>query len=156
MDEDTNGHVDNFACFNKPGEVILHWTDDKNDPQVGRWWVARGTPCCAVSFFFADRHISFFCPQYERSWDAFIRLSKETDAKGRSLRIHKMPQPGPLYYKESDLVGLEPAEGDVPRKVGDRLAASYVNFYMANEAIVVPQFLDPKVCMYVPHWKSAV
>lgn len=33
-DEDTNGHVDNFACFKGPGEVILHWTDDRTDPQV--------------------------------------------------------------------------------------------------------------------------
>lgn len=35
-DEDTNGHVDNFCCFKAPGEVILHWTDDEADPQVGR------------------------------------------------------------------------------------------------------------------------
>ena len=33
-DEDTNGHVDNFACFARPGVVLLAWTDDKTDPQV--------------------------------------------------------------------------------------------------------------------------
>lgn len=33
-DEDTNGHVDNFCCFKEPAEVILHWTDDDQDPQV--------------------------------------------------------------------------------------------------------------------------
>lgn len=32
-----------------------------------------------------------------------------------------------------------------PRLPGQRLAASYVNFYMANEAVVVPQFGDPRV-----------
>lgn len=42
-DEDTNGHVDNFACFKAPGEVLLHWTDDKDDPQVG---VQDGTRSC--------------------------------------------------------------------------------------------------------------
>ena len=33
-DEDTNGHVDNIACFARPGVVLLSWTDDENDPQV--------------------------------------------------------------------------------------------------------------------------
>lgn len=30
----TNGHVDNFCCFVRPGAVLLAWTDDRNDPQV--------------------------------------------------------------------------------------------------------------------------
>lgn len=30
----TNGHVDNFCCFVRPGAVLLAWTDDKSDPQV--------------------------------------------------------------------------------------------------------------------------
>lgn len=30
----TNGHVDNFCCFVKPGAVLLAWTKDKSDPQV--------------------------------------------------------------------------------------------------------------------------
>ena len=33
-DDDTNGHVDNFACFARPGVVLLAWTDNKDDPQV--------------------------------------------------------------------------------------------------------------------------
>ena len=33
-DDDTNGHVDNFACFVRPGVVLLAWTDDTQDPQV--------------------------------------------------------------------------------------------------------------------------
>lgn len=32
----TNGHVDNFCCFVRPGAVLLAWTDDKSDPQVGQ------------------------------------------------------------------------------------------------------------------------
>lgn len=118
-DRDTNGHVDNMCCFKGPGEVILHWTDDENDPQ------------------------------FERSWSAYITLTKEVDAKGRALRIHKMPSPGPLFYQEGDLEGLVVGERGGGKKegrkvVGARMAASYVNFYLANEAVVVPQFLDPK------------
>ncbi len=31
-------------------------------------------------------------------------------------------------------------EGSVPRKAGERLAASYVNFYLPNGGAVIPQF----------------
>jgi agmatine deiminase len=29
--EDTNGHMDNWACFACPGEGILSWCDDEAD-----------------------------------------------------------------------------------------------------------------------------
>ena len=31
--DETNEHVDNVCAFTSPGEVVLAWTDDKNDPQ---------------------------------------------------------------------------------------------------------------------------
>jgi agmatine deiminase len=46
-DDDTNGHIDNFACFAAPGVVLLAWTDDANDPQVqlhGCGWLERPGP----------------------------------------------------------------------------------------------------------------
>ena len=45
-DDDTNGHVDNFACFARPGVVLLAWTDNKDDPQVHPPHLAAG---CALS-----------------------------------------------------------------------------------------------------------
>lgn len=39
-DDDTNGHVDNMACFARPGVILLSWTDDKSDPQV-----CQNCPC---------------------------------------------------------------------------------------------------------------
>ena len=33
IDDETGGHVDNLACFVRPGAVALHWTDNKRDPQ---------------------------------------------------------------------------------------------------------------------------
>lgn len=32
--------------------------------------------------------------------------------------------------------------GEDTREAGERLAASYVNFYIANQAVLVPQFQD--------------
>ncbi|KAE8721528.1 Agmatine deiminase [Hibiscus syriacus] len=66
-------------------------------------------------------------PQYERSMEAFTFLSNETDACGRKLEIIK------LHDGEAKL-----------RLPGARLAASYANFYIANGAIITPQFGDQK------------
>ncbi len=112
MDE-TDGHVDNICCFIKPGEVLLHWTEDPFDPQ------------------------------YEISRDALKRLSTARDAKGRSLTIHKLHQPGPLYRSEEESKGLEKNPRGMIRGKGGRLAASYVNFYIADNGIVMPVFDDP-------------
>ncbi|WP_028535405.1 agmatine deiminase [Paludibacterium yongneupense] len=110
MDE-TDGHIDNMCCFARPGEVILHWTDDESDPQ------------------------------YARSHAAFEVLSQARDARGRQLKIWKLPQPGPLYCSEEEACGVESGSG-VPRPAGGRLAASYVNFLISNRCIVFP-LLDP-------------
>lgn len=113
MDE-TDGHVDNLCCFARPGEVLLHWTDDPADPQ------------------------------YEISLDALERLSRARDAKGRPLTVHKLHQPGPLFMSEEESNSLENRNPGMIREKGGRLAASYVNFYMANGGIVMPVFDDPR------------
>ena len=111
--DETDGHVDNLCCFTAPGEVLLTWTDDANDPQ------------------------------YERSREAFDRLSTATDAKGRQLTVHKIHQPAPMTITPQECRGLDTSETAKPRLAGDRLAASYVNFYIANGGIVMPLFDDP-------------
>ena len=47
--------------------------------------------------------------------------------------------PGPLYMTEAEAAGLAASAACKPRRAGERLAASYVNFYFANGALVVPQ-----------------
>ncbi|XP_024044465.1 agmatine deiminase isoform X3 [Citrus clementina] len=113
-DDDTNGHIDNMCCFSKPGVVLLSWTDDKTDPQ------------------------------YERSVEALTILSDATDARGRKLQIIKLHVPGPLYMTEEEAAGLNQDGEAKPRLAGTRLAASYVNFYIANGGIITPQFGDKK------------
>lgn len=109
--DETNGHVDNMCAFTAPGEIILAWTDDRNDPQ------------------------------YQRSHDAYEVLKHSADAKGRPFVIHKLPVPEhPICITEEDLAGYEFEPGEDTREVGERLAASYVNFYIANGIVLVPQF----------------
>uniref|UniRef100_A0A804RK50 Agmatine deiminase n=1 Tax=Zea mays TaxID=4577 RepID=A0A804RK50_MAIZE len=111
-DEDTNGHVDNMCCFIKPGVILLSWTDDEKDYQ------------------------------YERSVEALSVLSQSVDAKGRQLQVVKIHVPGPLYMTEEEAQGVVSSGHSVPRPAGTRLAASYVNFYIANGGIIAPSFGD--------------
>ena len=106
--DETDGHIDNLACFVRPGVVALTWTDDRHDPQ------------------------------YEISLDARRRLEAAVDARGRSLEVHLIHQPGPLTMTEAEAAGIAPARGAKARPGGARLAASYVNFYVANDRIVMP------------------
>ena len=40
IDDETSGHIDNLACFARPGEVCLTWCEDRRDPSTG----SRGMP----------------------------------------------------------------------------------------------------------------
>lgn len=108
FNDETDGHIDELACFVRPGEVVLAWTDDKRDPQ------------------------------YAISLDAWERLNDARDARGRRLKVHKLEIPGPLYMTAKEAKGLVTRPGTRPRPAGDRLAGSYVNFYAANGGIVMP------------------
>lgn len=110
--DETDGHVDNLCCFVRPGEMLLTWTDDEADPQ------------------------------FEISHQAFETLSSATDAQGRALKVHKIHQPDPLTISGAESGGLDASETAKPRRAGDRLAASYVNFYIANGGLVMPLFGD--------------
>lgn len=110
MDE-TDEHVDNVCAFVRPGEVVLAWTDNEDDPQY-----ALSKACLDV-------------------------LKQETDAKGRKIVVHKLPIPDhPICICEKDLEGYVFEEGEDTREIGERLAASYVNFYFSNGAVVLPAF----------------
>uniref|UniRef100_A0A6M2F5A5 Agmatine deiminase n=1 Tax=Populus davidiana TaxID=266767 RepID=A0A6M2F5A5_9ROSI len=113
-DDDTNGHIDNMCCFVRPGVVLLSWTDDEKDPQ------------------------------FKRSMEALSILSNTSDANGRRLEIIKLHVPGPLYMTDEEAAGVVQDCNAKPRLPGTRLAASYVNFYIANGGIITPQFGDQK------------
>ncbi|MBR5896623.1 MAG: agmatine deiminase [Lachnospiraceae bacterium] len=73
--------------------------------------------------------------QYEKS----LSCLKVLEAAG--LTVHKLPIPDvPVTVTPEDLEGYEFEEGEDVRKVGERLAASYVNFYFCNDYVLLPQF----------------
>jgi agmatine deiminase len=106
--DETDGHVDNLACFVGPGVVLLTWTDDESDPQ------------------------------HAISREALARLRAATDARGRPFEVVRLPSPGPLSITAEEAAGVTTIAGTRPRRAGDRLAASYVNFYLANSRLILP------------------
>ncbi|MBE5873499.1 MAG: agmatine deiminase [Lachnospiraceae bacterium] len=111
--DETNEHVDNICAFTAPGEVVLAWTEDKSDVQY-----AMSKACLEI-------------------------LEKASDARGRKLKVHKLPLPKPVTITEEECNGLDICQDEPTRTPGERLAASYVNFYIANKHIVMPGFGDP-------------
>lgn len=111
--DETDGHVDNLCCFLRPGVVALCWTDDPADPQYA---------CCH---------------------DALERLRAARDARGRALEVVKLPLPGqPLFMTAEEVAEVDRVPGTAPRVAAERLAASYVNFYLGNGVVVMPAFGD--------------
>ncbi len=109
--DETNEHVDNVCAFVGPAEVVLAWTDDPADPQY---------PLSAADLAY---------------------LEQATDARGRRLTVHKLPIPDhPILCSADDCAAYDFAPGEDVREPGERLAASYVNFYFTNGAVLVPQF----------------
>ena len=107
FNDETAGHVDNLLHVIAPAEVVLNWCEDVDDPQ------------------------------YERSGMALEVLLKEKDAKGRSIKVHKLPMPGPLYLSGEEAAGIEVCD-TMKRVAGERLAGSYTNFLMVNGLVVMP------------------
>lgn len=112
FNDETDGHVDNFCCYVRPGEVLLAWTDDASDPN------------------------------YPRCQAAMRVLEQARDAKGRQLIVHKMPIPGPLHATAAECAGVDLVAGSQERSPAVRLAGSYVNFLIVNGGIVAPSFDD--------------
>jgi agmatine deiminase len=62
---------------------------------------------------------------YEPLQENLRRLREATDLQGRKLQIVELPLPRPVVFS------------------GQRLPASYANFYIANRRVLVPTFNDP-------------
>ena len=111
--EETNGHVDDVACFARPGVVLAAATEDRND------W------------------------RYELLQENLRVLRETKDAKGRPLEVIEVPMPAIMEITEEEAWGVDGAEGTIPRRAGDKTAASYLNFLIVNGGIVMPTFDDP-------------
>ena len=114
-EDETNEHIDNMACFIKPGVVALAWSDEKGDPQYG----------------------------YCRA--AYKILKDSEDAQGRKLEIIKVKLPKPMYMTKNESKSIQVGKHDAKARLeGSRLAASYINFYQGDKYVILPAFGVPE------------
>ncbi len=99
------------------GEGIIGDDTHGHIDDIARF-VAPDTIVCALEDDPAD-------PNYELLRDNHRRLLAETDARGAAYNIHTLPMPGLVGGRE------------------DRLPASYANFYIANNVVLLPVFGHP-------------
>jgi agmatine deiminase len=64
-------------------------------------------------------------PNYAALATAAERLGSTRDAVGRRIEVIRLPMPGPVMWND------------------ERLPASYANYYVANDLVLVPTFDDP-------------
>lgn len=77
-------------------------------------------PTTVVTVVEEDKSDVNYAPLQENF--AFLQHAK--DQNGRRLRVEKLPMPEPVFFE------------------GQRLPASYANFYIANQMVLVPTFND--------------
>lgn len=94
LNDHTDGHIDTLARFVEPGVVVcMYAKEPENDPNT-------------------------------KILNEIIKdLESFTDAKGRRLKVIKVPSPGKLVDEE-----------------GKIMPGSYMNFYIANTTVVVPTY----------------
>ncbi|MGH6942601.1 MAG: agmatine deiminase family protein [Geminicoccaceae bacterium] len=95
-DDETGGHVDNVACFVRPGVVMALTCRSTEDPN------------------------------HAALQENLERLKSSTDASGRELQVIEVEQPAARFRDDER-----------------RITASYINFYLANGAVIMPMFDDP-------------
>jgi len=115
--EEIEGYLRDYLGVNHIlwlGEGIVGDDTDGHIDDLTRF-VARDTVVTALEEDPADEN-------YEPLRDNYARLRTMTDQGGQPLRIVTLPMPGPVYYE------------------GQRLPASYANFYVANRVVLVPTY----------------
>jgi agmatine deiminase len=103
------------------GEGIVGDDTDGHVDDIARF-VSPGSIVCAVEEDPGDAN-------YELLQDNLKRLRQATDVNGKPFEIVTLPMPGVVS-----------ASNDTSERKLERLPASYANFYIANQVVLVPVF----------------
>ena len=99
------------------GEGIAGDDTDGHIDDIARF-VNSTTVVCVLEDVSSDENCT-------RLQENFERLKDARDQDGQKLTILPLPSPAPVFYE------------------GTRVPASYANFYLANEVVLVPTYDDP-------------
>jgi agmatine deiminase len=108
--DETREHVDNVATFIAPGHVLMAECVEPKDAQ------------------------------YPLSQLTRLALESQTDCKGQPLKISTIVMPKAIHRTYFESAGLSLKNDSKKRPMNERLAASYLNLYFVNGALIVPKF----------------
>ena len=110
--DETGGHVDNVCMLADNRRILLHWTNDKTDPQFR---IVR---------------------------EAKRAIETENKSDSYNYEIIKILSPSQIPLTEVESKGILKVKGTYSRNQGDYVISSYVNAYQNANLVVVPQFGD--------------
>lgn len=83
----------------------------------------------------------------------YEELVAATGADGTPLTVHKLCLPQKGCRLQEDFA-IDPCETTFPRVPGTQCTASYANFLMTNDGVIVPQYDDPHDALALEQLKS--
>ena len=93
--DDTDGHIDDFVRFIDTRNIVCCYEENRQEEN------------------------------FKALDEAYNTLLHHPVLKNRGISVHKLPMPGPKYFRDF------------------RIPASYANFYFVNGGLLVPIFNDP-------------
>lgn len=108
--DETNGHIDNILSCIGKEDLCLAWTEDKKNPN------------------------------FKRVHKAFEVLKNCKNADGKHYNIHFLPLPSKMKLSVTEASGLTYNPSALLRDTNFILPASYLNFYIMNNAVLLPSF----------------
>lgn len=119
----TGGHLDQFVRFVNENTVLLAWVSEQE---------SQKSELSKINFL--------------RMRENYAILKKANDLNGRKLTIIKVPTPSPVTFSYAITKELAPLyrQRGLPLDVGDKIevvaAASYLNFIISNDLILLPEY----------------
>ena len=111
VNDETNEHIDNMACFLDSNTVLLADSKDSSDLQ------------------------------HKYSMEAKKILEESSTVDGKKINVITVYTPNPyLRLTKDEANSIVESIDAKPRLENDRLAGSYVNFYMGKDFIILPKF----------------
>lgn len=148
----TQSEIEKMLCDYLGGEKVL-WITDGIDPDETNGHIDDVACFAAPGEVIVIDTDDASNPFYEASKRAQKELSEMTDAKGRALKIHKLCcVKNPVYLEGAEMIDRSPYA--TSRNNGDLCIASYLNFLITNNAVIVPQYDDENDALAISRLKE--
>ena len=126
-----------YACYDAEGKV-----NPVAVRELTRWFIEKGVHGLYVGGSSGE------CIYQSKEERKLVLENVMAEAKGKITVIAHIACNNTADSQElaahAESLGVDAIDGTLPRQEGDRLAASYANYYTGNGFVALPVFNDPK------------